>query len=50
MNFQDRVATTFVYWLTGVTGPLQYPVMDFLVARALRKTGRTPPMQAQESE
>lgn len=31
---------TLTYWLTGVLGPLQYPIMDWLVARALRKTGR----------
>ncbi|MCX7669409.1 MAG: SDR family NAD(P)-dependent oxidoreductase, partial [Anaerolineae bacterium] len=32
--------TTLVFWLSGLLGPLQYPVMDWLVARALRRTGR----------
>lgn len=34
--------TTLVFWLSGVLGPLQYPIMDWLVARALRRTGRAP--------
>lgn len=32
--------TMLFYWLSSVLGPLQYPIMDLLVARALRKTGR----------
>jgi 3-dehydrosphinganine reductase len=32
--------TTAAFWLAGFLGPLQYPVMDLLVARALRQTGR----------
>jgi len=32
--------TTVAYWLAGMLGPLQYPIMDLLVTRALRKTGR----------
>lgn len=31
--------TTLTYWLTSLLGSLQYPIMDLLVARALRKTG-----------
>jgi 3-dehydrosphinganine reductase len=31
--------TTFLYWLSGVVGPLQYRVMDGLVAHALHQTG-----------
>jgi 3-dehydrosphinganine reductase len=31
--------TTFLYWLSGVAGPLQYRIMDRLVAHALRQTG-----------
>lgn len=34
--------TTLVFWLSGALGPLQYPIMDWLVARALRRTGRVP--------
>jgi len=37
--------TTLTYWLTGVLGPLQYPIMDWLMARALRKTGRAQAFQ-----
>ena len=32
--------TTILYWLCGVVGPLQYRIMDGLVAHALRQTGR----------
>ncbi len=32
--------TTFLYWLVNVLGPLQYPILDFLIDRALRQTGR----------
>ncbi len=32
--------TTLAFWLSCVLGPLQYPIMDLLVARALRQTGR----------
>ncbi|MGC8779297.1 MAG: SDR family oxidoreductase [Anaerolineae bacterium] len=32
--------TTLAFWLSGALGPLQYPIMDWLVARALRRTGR----------
>ncbi len=28
--------TTLFYWLIGALGPLQYPIMDYLVARARR--------------
>jgi 3-dehydrosphinganine reductase len=31
--------TTFLYWLSGVIGPLQYRIMDRLVAHALHQTG-----------
>ncbi|MEJ5198212.1 MAG: SDR family oxidoreductase [Anaerolineae bacterium] len=34
--------TTLVFWLSSVLGSLQYPIMDWLVARALRRTGRVP--------
>jgi len=37
--------TMLTYWLTGVLGPLQYPIMDWLMARALRKTGRAQAFQ-----
>lgn len=32
--------TTLAFWLSCVLGSLQYPIMDLLVARALRQTGR----------
>ncbi len=32
--------TMAAYWLAGFLGPLLYPVMDALAARALRRTGR----------
>jgi 3-dehydrosphinganine reductase len=31
--------TTILYWLCAVVGPLQYRIMDGLVAHALRQTG-----------
>jgi 3-dehydrosphinganine reductase len=31
--------TTLLYWLSGLAGPLQYRIMDSLVAHALRQTG-----------
>jgi 3-dehydrosphinganine reductase len=40
--------TTFLYWLSGVVGPLQYRIMDGLVADALRQTGRGRATHAQE--
>jgi 3-dehydrosphinganine reductase len=40
--------TTFLYWLCGVVGPLQYQIMDGLVARALRQTGHGRATHAQE--
>jgi hypothetical protein len=42
--------TTVTYWLAGLLGPLQYPVMDLLVARALRKTGRAALLPAPAGE
>jgi 3-dehydrosphinganine reductase len=30
--------TNFFYWLTNILGPLQYPVIDLIVADAVRKT------------
>ena len=40
--------TTFFYWLSGVVGPLQYRIMDGLVAHALRQTGHGRVTHAQE--
>jgi 3-dehydrosphinganine reductase len=40
--------TTFFYWLSGVVGPLQYWIMDGLVAHALRQTGHGRITHAQE--
>lgn len=42
--------TTLAYWLTGVLGPLQYPIIDWLVARALRQTGRAARLSAPAGE
>lgn len=38
--------TTAAYWLTGLLGPLLYPIMDQLAARALRRTGRMAALSA----
>jgi 3-dehydrosphinganine reductase len=32
--------SVFLYWLTNLLGPLQYPVVDRIVADAIRKAGR----------
>ena len=40
--------TTILYWLCGVVGPLQYRIMDGLVAHALRQTGHGRITHAQE--
>ena len=40
--------TTLLYWLSGVVGPLQYRIMDGLVAHALRQTGHGRITRAQE--
>ena len=46
--------TTFFYWLIGAIGTLQYPIMDMLVARALRQTRRRqnagPPLKGKADE
>ena len=40
--------TTVLYWLSGLAGPLQYRIMDRLVAHALRQTGHGRVTHAQE--
>ena len=40
--------TTVLYWLSGLAGPLQYRIMDRLVAHALRQTGHGRITHAQE--